>query len=287
MADALGKILERIPYAEGAFRRRLVAGGLLLLLLFVPSMLGEEEADLVPPKAAALILDKMDLTSPVAMLTALIVTYSVGTLVEVLADTYVAGLVGGVGWGIMLPTRLSGSARSFLRYIKLASLFPVGMVSIYWFAALGCIGKSPYREDPLPRLKGEGQKAFLNLPDAIKEALSRPFSNGFEKGWRYLVLTAPEDQRQWLIKLEARNRDILAISTSLLVAFLLAFAMYYDKIGFQLFLAAPWVLVMALYGYFMLLRQSILDAIELRSLTEVNMRSKTDSVEAASAAGKS
>ena len=249
MADALGKILERIPYAEGAFRRRLVAGGLLLLLLFVPSMLGEEEADLVPPKAAALILDKMDLTSPVAMLTALIVTYSVGTLVEVLADTYVAGLVGGVGWGIMLPTRLSGSARSFLRYIKLASLFPVGMVSIYWFAALGCIGKSPYREDPLPRLKGEGQKAFLNLPDAIKEALSRPFSNGFEKGWRYLVLTAPEDQRQWLIKLEARNRDILAISTSLLVAFLLAFAMYYDKIGFQLFLAAPWVLVMALYGY--------------------------------------
>ncbi len=276
MASTADKIVEKIPFFDGTFRRRFTAGGLIVLPIIIFAITRYEIS------ISTYHLDVKDiLTSPTLAFGLLILIYAIGNLAEMLGEIFIIRVAGNVIWAFLVPfgrfSKGPGLARNIARavlwYIVFGPLF-------YYYSFKGLIGISEYKWEHLSEyLSPDAQNFFANLPYIVKRSLQEPFGNYGEIAWQYFQAYSSQTHRKWLIKIESRNKEILAIITAVIIIYILSiiyFFIFASNLGVQvdkkvLLMLQIILIVLPLFlfmGYFLILRKSILGLLELFSITE-------------------
>lgn len=272
---ALEKIVERIPYSDGGFRRRMTAGAIVVLGAAFSQSLKIQALSISFKDASELI------NSTFVGIILLLLVYAIGGLVEVLAELFVSRLTGNTAWAIIAPKNMYKKYPSFIRKIFQAFTYYPGIIFLL-YAAWGraIIGKSSYRWHDLEKTLQPNTRAHYKLyPDIIKKGLEDPFGVYGELAWRYFSNHGTHEEMSFARKLENRNKDILVIVTSLMIVmtiFIPSFQRLLITPGAEqevLFIFMQFMMVVPvvfLSSYFLLLKQSILSVIEYRYMGDAN-----------------
>lgn len=275
MASPVDKIVEKIPFFDGTFRRRFTAGGLIVLptVLFAITHYG------ISISTFGKLEVKDILTSPMLAFGLLILIYAIGNLVEMLGEIFIIRIAGNVVWAFWVPLRLLSKSPRLVRYLARTLLWYPGFAFLFSYYGLkGMIGISDYKWDRLSEsLSPDAQCLFDKLPSIVKRSLQEPFGNYGDIAWRYFKASSSQTQREWLSKIESRNKDILAIITALTIMYIFAIIIVGILLGDQdanieknifmlqgLFIVPSFLFM----GYFLILRKSILELLELFSITQ-------------------
>lgn len=282
MSNALEKIADKIPYAEGGLRRRFTSGGLIVvpLLMFIVALSPVSFKDIDIPLTDLL-------TSPVVALALLVFIYAVGNAVDMVGEVFIVSWTGRI---ILAAEKVNKEFRERLArmlWLYRFLLFPLLGALIYaWPIAVAVKASRTrvYRWDVTKALRGRAEDYFQSLPDIVKEGLAEPVGEYFEIAWKFLQLDSSEEQKAWLIRLDSRNKDILSITSSLTILSLLSFAAF--QVYFVLLVENPsqvgmegsgililgvvlpllfFIIVVLFIGYFKILKRSIVTALQIQS----------------------
>lgn len=276
------KIVERIPYSDGGFRRRMTAGAVILLGSAMALYLNIQSVPLSFEDA------KQILSSPIVGIILLLLVYAIGGLVEVIAELFITRLTGNTARAFILPIQMYKNFPVFFRRIFQVFTYYPGMIFLLyaeWGKAL--IGKSSYRWHDLEKsLQPKTRKHFKLYPDIVKKGLEDPFGKYGELSWRYFCNNGTDEEKSLARKLENRNKDTLVIVTSLMIATAIMILSSPELVimsgstqdpgepqGRALFIFMQFMMIIPvvfLGSYFLLLRQSILTVIEYRFIGELN-----------------
>ena len=173
---------------------------------------------------------------------------------------------------------------------------------------MGLLGQSLYRWKALGRqLTDESAGAIELYPPILRESLQDPFGKKRSFFWIYFGnLGASDDVKMLSRRLENRNQDLLNIVSSLIFVIFLRFivSMFENfNVGFvAVLLGHPWNMIrdtviemtvqsttielflvltipILLYGYIMLIRQSILTVVELDVIERIRVTPSDDNPE--------
>lgn len=219
---ALDKILDRVPYSDGGFRRRLSAGGIVAISVFYSL----SERDIVNLDSVKEIL-----TSPTFFVVLVLMIYAFGSLIEVLAELFISRLTGNIAWAVQTPNRLSMKVNKYLRpFVWCLAVYPGIIIWILIAFANAFGGRSDFRWTTLKDgLHEEGFKFFENLPKTVKLGLTEPFGEYGSLAWNYLLSIEEGAKTKTLRRLETRNKDILVLVTALSIILAGLFVDFYDK----------------------------------------------------------
>jgi len=176
MSSTIDKIIDRIPYAEGAFRRSFTAGVLFVIIQYVGIQFLFEDFSLNTSSIQGDIVNLIQ--SPAFLIILFSLVFTIGTLIEV--SSYIL-------------------VRNFSGLFKMFFTKP-------------------------PRLTEVGQALFIRLPEIVREGLTNPLGQNFHLAWRYLsALTTTEEEKRWLIKMDATNKLVFSVSSSLFFSFIVMY----------------------------------------------------------------
>ena len=190
----LGEAFDRVSMSGRDLRRRFTAGLLFLLVLLVGVFWFPEYPDLKNEIRNALSfeeLTKFTIESIGGMAILFSFVFVLGTLIEVFSLIFLSRI-----------------------------FYVTGSTAIYrWVSSL--FGKLAGTSG----LSGEADKEvrgiLSSLPHSIQEGLNNPYSRRYEIAFRYLIHLAPEDEKAWLYEIQARNRNLYNILSSISFAVLL------------------------------------------------------------------
>ena len=209
MSSGFERIIEKIPYLDGGFRRRMTAGAIVVIsVIFIfGSDIGLTD-----------LLGKV-ITSPTFGILALLIIYAVGGLVEVLADLFVAHLIVNLAWLFIAsedkyekyPKWLRFPLRFLASYSGMIFLFVPGFIR-------GLYGEPRYVWRNLEeKLHPTAKEYFGTLPDAVRDGLKEPFGNHSDLSWEYFCSNGSKEEIDTIRKFKARNKDTLVIITSITI----------------------------------------------------------------------
>lgn len=279
--DFLDKIVSIIPYSNGGFRRRMSAG--------VIALLGAVYRLLHDVQLEETVLFGSILSATVVGIILLLLIYSGGRLVEFVSESLVFRIAGNAAWSFFSLT-LDTANLDWIRKLLIVSL------GVPW-RALQCLikallGESVFQWNPVDG-SGLTQKTFDTLPDVVKRGLERPFEAYQEIAYRFLADRGMNDDVRRLVRqLDGRNRDVLVIVTASLIALFFALLPELGNASWELigvlllgildnaltgvlFLVtivcllafiALHVTVWSSWGYFLMLKHSLLVAVEYNTL---------------------
>lgn len=285
--SSLDKIIEKVPYSDGGFRRRMTAGVIVNISIGLAWFVSGNSLDVKIDDLKSI------LSSPLIATVILLLVYAVGGLVEVVAELFITRLTGNTAWAVISPMSMFEKRHKLIKLILRGLAYYPGIIFILykeWGEAF--IGRSNFKWKDLDKhLKPNTRDHLKSLPEIVKEGVKEPFGKYSDLPWRYFSNHGVNDDiKQLARKLENRNKDVLVIVTSLLLsALILISAQELDRsllpsevdktssvmnsvVVIQFLML---VLVVLLGSYFLLLRQSILTIIEYSALSE----SKAVSVE--------
>lgn len=216
----LDDLIKRLPFFNGAGRRRLVSGALLLLVL------GTSQH-----KSVSAILEQIDLekilTSPGLLLLGGLVVYAVGSLIEILSEFFFSRAAAGF-LATFFPTYISKTIEEEINPVTRFE-FLRGTLSILLFLTLpfialvnmvrGVAQGSMFVLDAQELVNREGNDYFNALPDAVKDGLIKPLSSNSEFAYRYLISRlGSEDDKRWAHSFLVRSKDVAALTTTIVLA---------------------------------------------------------------------
>ena len=251
------------------------------------------------------------LSSPAAAVLFFLLVNAVGGLIEVLAELFVARFTSNIAWAVTEPiwsvryrNVILTTIEKMVKKLFFRSLAPV---RIYYGLVMAVKGQSIYRWEELKKeLKDETQLEFDRYPGVVIDGLMEPFGKYSSVPWTYFADHGRTSGVRALARtLESRNRDMLTIVTSLLIAttlfatcFLTIFAddimnwLRYIPIFngeaaivaiiliLWLVMVIPLVMFVLLYGYFILVRQSIVTILECNRFdAKLNTNNQASEVE--------
>lgn len=285
MNGALEKIVDRFPPADGALRRRFIAGGFVTLFLLFTGILPITEV--VKIDIAVVI------GSPVFVFAFLILVYAIGGIVEVIGQIFILRAIGELAWMVAYPykkNRSKGIGRVLLSYS--IWLIPGYFLSYFYFFR-GLLGITKFHLDL--RLSANASKIYDQLPERVQTGLSQPLGDEFDFAWKFLESKLRMEDKQWVHRRDARNKEVLAILSAMTIVAAMGAVLLAPRLGqtltdvsnldsqYIIFAVQIGVLIiiLAYRGYFLLLHSSIKDAIEIMSLSEDldNVESETRRVE--------
>lgn len=279
MASTTSKLIEHIPYFDGTFRRRFIAGGLVVLPIIIFTVLNMKIS------ISDLDLEIKDLiTSPAIALGLLILIYAIGNVVEMIGEIFISRIVGNLVWALQVPMYLFSNKPRWIRYVMRALLWYPGFIFLfYWYFLKGLLGISNYKWISLRNsLDNDAQNSFEKLPSIVKRSLMEPFGNYGDIAFKYFKNSVSENDQDWITKLETRNKDIL--STIAAIFILVMFFLFtlpamdativlphmIEQPAAALFAIFSQVLALIVFtlffGYFLILRKSIIETLELWSI---------------------
>ena len=284
----LDKVLDRIPIASGGFRRRMTAG---ITVSVTMSVAISVSGDIDLTELIGLI-DREILFGP-GVFVVLILVHSIGGIIEVFSELFVARIAGNIAWSFeSSKTRASRVARaSWVTRV----LRPILVWVIGWPRRVGkgiCLamfGKSLYVwENRGAQLSDLGCKKVKEYPQSVQDSLDHPFGRRRSLIWTYFKDCRNSDVTMRAARrLDVRNHDLLCIITSLMLSGVILVLPYllnlleskYPGLLFWIFFGFMLLLVLGifmvslsilLYGYIMLLRQSIVMIIEVDAIQSAN-----------------
>ena len=253
---------------HGRLRRRLTSGVIVIAGMLIVFVLNGSDSRPEYTDAAS-IFGKF---STLVTLALGLLVYATGTLVEIFCESVMNRIVGNLAW-----------AHFVYRYTRKRAIIRVLVVP--FLAVLAPFRKSIFHWPIRGTRANSGieEQLLRGFPPSILEGMSNPFGALGAIPWHYF---AREEQnpsvRSFAQRLEARNSDLLVISTSFFVTSALLFVEYKPDISPFLTYIPPspiyppvlvvlfciillWGLVGVSAAYFVLLRNSFLAFLKYRS----------------------
>ena len=261
---AITDLIQEFSFNDGALRRKLISG------LIVVSAIVVADGSLLaftPGELTSL------LSSPVVALLLVLVIYIVGTIVELIGEQFLVRSVGATMWMLTLPIReirpKSKTARILIWVLLYLFAIPI---AAYIAAFVGLFGVCPYREDPNKVNDPRAIAHYRKLPATVQRGLVDPFGEYFDLAWHQIAIRLDPPSNRFLLRRVGRIRDVLAITTALVLgAFALLASLSFGKqspsplaqLSMFALILSPAVLF---YGYMLILRSGIRNCIELSAL---------------------
>lgn len=261
------KVAEKIPYLDGRFRRRLTSGAIvnggIMLLLLLRSDDSTKALETLAQKAVSF----GSLSALVTLAFGLLV-YATGTLVEIFCESIMHRVVGNFAWAHYVY-KYKRRRNPFFRLVAV----PVrAMFAPFWKS----IFSWPICDDDAD--SAISKQLIDDCPSSVLEGVRNPFGASSDIPWRYFArVDEDESVIAFTQRLEARNKDLLVISTSFFMTGALFFLSFRPEVtdvsfptilGILLSLIAItlllWTLVGVSAGYFVFLRNSFLAIMKYR-----------------------
>ena len=196
--SAIDQILDRLPYSDGAWRRRFISGLIFFSVVFLYGGIFDAKA------LKELVI--ANLSTQLLFVAALLV-FAIGSILDATTEGFIIR-------GVSLSRKVIGiivdqvPERRGWRH-KLWFALTVLWTCLLWPVAilLGTIASSIgynklYRIGLIQREDGilttEAKQFFKKLPTSVREGLDEPFGDKFDVGWRWLLDMAPPSQKHWI-----------------------------------------------------------------------------------------
>lgn len=274
--SSIEKIIDRIPYSDGGFRRRLSAGVIVVMgaVFFIS----------INRNVSTEPLEKL-ITNPTVAIILVVLTYALGGLVEAIAELFVTRLTGNLAWAWSQPRRIANRVHRFLQpFVLIFSFYPGIFFILMAEFGKAMAGKSSFSWDDLDEnFHKDSRTFFAELPEVVRIGLQKPFGEFSDLAWHYLVKLGDQSTAALLRRLEARNKDVLVIVTALSIFLVLApffvLPSLTTSLGASNFLVLLQIAVMLpvvlLTTYYLLVKQSIITAIESLTLARAEYDHQT------------
>ena len=209
MSSGIGKLIEKIPYLDGGFRRRMTAGAIVVISLIFIFGSDISLTDL---------LGKVT-TSPTFGILALLIIYAAGGLVEVLANLFATKLAGNMMWLIIAPAYMYEKHPRWARIpLRILAFYPGMLFRFPGECIEAMYGRSSYEWRSLEkRLYPDAKEYFRTLPDVVQHGLKNPFGNHSDLSWEYFCNNGSKEEIETTRKFRARSKDTLVIITSIII----------------------------------------------------------------------
>jgi hypothetical protein len=271
----LSKLLDRIPYASGAWRRRLISGVIFCteLLLFGAFVLSRH-FPIVDNLQSQFNTDLLK-TAPFLILT-LLVVYAVGALVDVISEGFVVR-------GVSVMPAVIGYYPSVLFKVAVGAVWPFLLLATVVYSSFA---RAKYNLD-LPRVKSESSEPadfreelsaealtfYRNrLQENIQIGLDEPFGGKAEAAREAMVYLTPEAHKTWTASLHARNHETSSFLSAAFFGTLACLFLYVQrgpKLGGVLsFYAVLWFISYLFLGYLYIVRRSIASVLEFLAFVD-------------------
>jgi hypothetical protein len=218
----LSKIADRVPYLNGGFRLRFIAG-LVFLSVVLLLTLGSGLLEIDSLKRV------LSFSAPILFISLALLIYATGCLVEVLADTIVIRAVMGAHVGYTVGVRLLAQARGWglvgrtwtgiPRAVWRTLLTLAAAVSLFFQVLINAVAGLSVR---LPSVRLEESvletSAWKAAPPEVREILLSPFGQGSELvSWYLPSLFRSARDQAWARSLLNSARETLLVSSALVI----------------------------------------------------------------------
>lgn len=237
------KIIEQIPYGDGAIRRSFITG-LIFITVFISSCAWNF------PNGAQKIVDfgkiigfepKDLLTSPQALFVAAIVLFAFGAIADAMIDGYI---VRGVSMSLFVFNYIISPSKDWstlervcywIVILLLAFLFfPLTILICTLLNSLGVeklymIGLTQNKESGLANSKKTllSEQAFSfyrnRLSITTQKGLDQLYGDQSASAWQRLMDYIPKHHRPWFVRLNARNRDLASFIAAAMFSLILSY----------------------------------------------------------------
>jgi hypothetical protein len=233
---SIDKLIDHLPFLDGAGRRRFVAGGIILIGVAVQNpdlfkdILGLEELDVADI-----------LGSPVIAGGAVLLVYAIGSLAEMLGELSLVRAASGIFLALQFPGQVVtweavpnrhwfyGFLIIIMKFLLYVTVVPF---MVLYFAAAGFLGYTKFAIDIHRRASAKAWAVFEKLPDAAQRGLHQPVGNDTDFAQKYIVdLLTNEPDRKWARRLIIRAKDVAATITALQVVVLYTLLSFGIELG--------------------------------------------------------
>ncbi len=238
------KVLDKLPYSDGSFRRRLVSGGIVLVgIIIVCLLLSNPESFKELPIGNLTIKDFI--TSPIIAGVVILFVYALGNLVELFGEIFLVRSASGIFWALKFPLRKvkkekeekdkhhkiiirSKIARFIFRGILWILLVPF---LIIFHVVMGFFGYTSYKIHIYSDLSDRAKKLYEELPDKVELGLRQPVGDNTETAWKFLVdeFDLEQDQK-WARRNISRVKEVLAVTTAIIIFFICIAVAFTSKV---------------------------------------------------------
>jgi hypothetical protein len=192
--SAFTEVLDRLPTPDGGVRRRFTSGILFLLIVFAgifwfPGISGAAQG--INDALAAITLNWTDLNTTGTLIILFSIVFVIGNLIDVFS------------------------------YVMLNRLFFFAGGTIAYRGVQATYQSIRGQDEQGISLSKTERATYEELPSFVREGLRNPYKRQFEVAFRYLVHIAPDDEKGWLQRIDARNQNLFAVISSIFVAMLL------------------------------------------------------------------
>ena len=273
MSETFDKLVERIPYFEGDFRRRLGSGVIVVIAILVA-------VSLVSSISAEDML-KFLTEAPSILILIAILAYMIGHLTEMVSDIFIARFAGNLAWALIAPLTWFSSWSSYLKYPARTICWLFFGLLMMWYFFRSLFGVSDYEWRSLEnRLSKHSLSLFNTLPIVVQTGLRQPFGIYQDVAWNHLKQIADPNAKLVIIRQCAQCRDVLSISGALLIA--LGILSMVPSINFSFIISEAsgsgekplifanvlmYTFLMLLIGYMHTVWKAIITALEVISIT--------------------
>jgi uncharacterized integral membrane protein len=285
--SVIEKVIERVPYADGGFRRR-VTSGLIVLVSIGVSFVSVNNA------SVNLEFYVKQFSSPTVLILISLLMYATGGLVEVFAELFVTRITGNTVSAYVSTFQSVKKYHFIIRPLAYLIAIYAATIKMYYEWAKALVGKSSYRWESEKELSEHSNNYFESLPSIVKAGFNDPFGEYSELSWKYFSSSETSIEiSKYALELRSKNRDMLVITTSIIIALtaisftvseglVLSDSNALQFVYFQLSLI---VLVLFLSSYFILVKQSIKTLLEFAAMrSKPNKSSQQDASEAGASA---
>jgi hypothetical protein len=223
--EAVTKLADRLPYADGGGRRRLVAGGIVLIGLLIVHWDGIGRS--VGIKLGDGLKMSDVLKSPLLVAGCGLLVYAIGSLIELVGELFLARSAAGIFWTMSFPLRRAQQRRWFVRWpLRILLWIFVVPVLIVVHAVRGLFGSTSYRIPLVAFLTDRARVFYNSLPPNIAQGLAKPVGDDSELAVKYLLERFTDERdRKWARRLTDKPKDVLVTITAVVLIMVYGFAM--------------------------------------------------------------
>ena len=271
MANVVKEIFDRIPHADGGLRRRLTSG-ILLLTILLAGIFSSANAinDGLTTFFKSIDMSWKDVSGAGVIVIVFAIVFTIGYLIEII--------------GTVVVRRVFDLAFGRFFYRNVLKVFS----QVRKDSQDRGISNQKSPSSSLGVTETEA-KTYELLPDYVQLGLTNPYDRRFDVAYRYLISIAPDEEKNWLIRLDANNQNLFSIICAMLLSLIILLIMFFGQIkslsilflyDFVLICMVAVVVITVLSAiYSILLRVTIanaLDMLTLRGVAQIDLRQEQE-----------
>lgn len=281
--SAIEKIIEHLPYGDGAIRRRFYVG-LIFVSLFLAHSYAIHSATGNPALTITNLSQRVGfepkdfLKNTQALFVAGIIVFVLGSILDAMIDAFILRGVSislaVFNWIISVADSSSIVVRLVWKVFTSLWSFAIWPVEIIACSVLNTAGLNWMNKVGLDANDGLSERAAnfykATLPTSIQTGLNEVYGDLSGVAWLRLMDFVPEAHRPWVGRLNARNRDVASFIASAILALVISTVVNYVSMKLIMHIitySAICVLSYLFLGCAAIVRRSTIAVLELVAAT--------------------